>query len=161
MPAGATACSRRVAPHAGAWIETGWPEWWCGGFPSPLTRGRGSKPRRLESGKRLLRVAPHAGAWIETFHGLPRAATHPVAPHAGAWIETQKQQLLHALHASPLTRGRGSKRDRRGSCQVSSSRPSRGGVDRNSASSTTTIAGPGRPSRGGVDRNQNGQLIVG
>ena len=37
--------TKGVAPHAGAWIETGQ-------ATPPLTTGR---------------VAPHAGAWIETF----------------------------------------------------------------------------------------------
>ena len=77
-----------VAPHAGAWIETG------------LT---------IIPAKLFL-VAPHAGAWIETRRGqilgirqgsrLMRARGlkpwddekqelgHWVAPHAGAWIET-------------------------------------------------------------------------
>ncbi len=56
-----------VAPHAGAWIETRYREriqpchlW------SPPTRGRGLKPRvAIYEGGRL-KVAPHAGAWIET-----------------------------------------------------------------------------------------------
>ena len=56
----------RVAPHAGAWIET---------HQADFIVGHGD-------------VAPHAGAWIET----PRVCIWPraraVAPHAGAWIET-------------------------------------------------------------------------
>ena len=79
----------RVAPHAGAWIETELYE------------------RVTAAGK----VAPHAGAWIETgsrrMKARAAAASHPtrvrglkpvflaniygtrhVAPHAGAWIET-------------------------------------------------------------------------
>ena len=80
---------RRVAPHAGAWIET-WPSSYC----AVLTR-----------------VAPHAGAWIETPITVTNEGTDTesrpmrarglklmmdntgdsarrVAPHAGAWIET-------------------------------------------------------------------------
>ena len=56
----------RVAPPAGAWIET-------------------------SMGERLavyLAVAPPAGAWIETVcHGQP-SRRFRVAPPAGAWIET-------------------------------------------------------------------------
>ena len=79
----------RVAPHAGAWIET-------------LVRLDALVPEHL--------VAPHAGAWIETcaaiwnwlpvmshptrVRGLKHVTVHHwfiptrVAPHAGAWIET-------------------------------------------------------------------------
>ena len=79
---------RRVAPHAGAWIET---------FVAPSPRSS-------------VCVAPHAGAWIETAgkcRSRPSGPSHPtrvrglklacrsrlpsiasVAPHAGAWIET-------------------------------------------------------------------------
>ena len=57
-----------VAPHAGAWIETG----------------------ELPPFGRAIHVAPHAGAWIETYittQGNVRGGV--VAPHAGAWIETE------------------------------------------------------------------------
>ncbi len=79
-----------VAPHAGAWIETGY---------------------RYDGGG-VKMVAPHAGAWIETriLFRIHRNATSPpmrgrglkqgsslhlptapgVAPHAGAWIETSQ-----------------------------------------------------------------------
>ena len=56
----------KVAPHAGAWIETVVPS-----------------ERNLEIG-----VAPHAGAWIETKYPYHSCLTTAVAPHAGAWIET-------------------------------------------------------------------------
>ncbi len=55
-----------VAPHAGAWIETG---------------GWGERTA-------LGPVAPHAGAWIETAGDAPSPGPDVVAPHAGAWIET-------------------------------------------------------------------------
>ena len=56
---------RRVAPHAGAWIEItpDTPEEW------------------------LDQVAPHAGAWIEMMRLSNSARLGDVAPHAGAWIE--------------------------------------------------------------------------
>ena len=56
----------RVAPHAGAWIET------CSAFEMPDWSP----------------VAPHAGAWIETAMATPPLRRCRVAPHAGAWIET-------------------------------------------------------------------------
>ena len=79
----------KVAPYAGAWIETG---------------------ALLESAFRLLRVAPYAGAWIETakMHAA-RKASH-VAPYAGAWIETAQAIAEPVIPKSPPTRGRGSKR---------------------------------------------------
>ena len=55
-----------VAPHEGAWIETGLSHLY----------GRG------------LQVAPHEGAWIETAVFLPSNIFGKVAPHEGAWIET-------------------------------------------------------------------------
>ena len=55
-----------VAPHAGAWIETG------------LVFG---EPFHIP-------VAPHAGAWIETCATILPVQGYCVAPHAGAWIET-------------------------------------------------------------------------
>ncbi len=83
-----TSRTHRVAPHAGAWIET---------LPGNDTAYHSF-------------VAPHAGAWIETLRGLlfgllswsppmrGRGLKHllpdfagitvSVAPHAGAWIET-------------------------------------------------------------------------
>ena len=75
-----------VAPHAGAWIETGLSE---------------------EDSLAVL-VAPHAGAWIETLNHPLNYWRICVAPHAGAWIETaiqyQKPQssLLHPMRVRGL-----------------------------------------------------------
>ena len=78
----------RVAPHAGAWIET------------EFLMGR-------RSGRD---VAPHAGAWIETRNTRRGLARHEVAPHAGAWIETLSASYA-TLSAKPShpTRVRGLK----------------------------------------------------
>ena len=56
----------RVAPRAGAWIETDR----CA--PKPISN----------------QVAPRAGAWIETLGIIFRRMASIVAPRAGAWIET-------------------------------------------------------------------------
>ena len=56
----------KVAPLAGAWIETQWPEIHL--------------PR--------IQVAPLAGAWIETSYWKDVYPSAHVAPLAGAWIET-------------------------------------------------------------------------
>ena len=58
--------SSKVAPHAGAWIETIYNSEYFNRW----------------------KVAPHAGAWIETTFGDTFLDMNPVAPHAGAWIET-------------------------------------------------------------------------
>ena len=61
------ALARRVAPHAGAWIETSSTvsRKACAGM-SPPTRGRGLKQKPTSEAIATIRVAPHAGAWIET-----------------------------------------------------------------------------------------------
>ena len=64
---------KKVAPPAGAWIET--------------VAGRS----RILG----LNVAPPAGAWIETFRiAFIIAYSAGVAPPAGAWIETRKYPSL-------------------------------------------------------------------
>ena len=79
---------RRVAPHAGAWIET----------PA------------VSAFRAVSIVAPHAGAWIETLALLASRDPRHVAPHAGAWIETLR--IRHPVpggHESHPTRVRGLK----------------------------------------------------
>ena len=56
----------QVAPHVGAWIETG------------------IEAERVVPSY----VAPHVGAWIETNTVGIRPVHQYVAPHVGAWIET-------------------------------------------------------------------------
>ena len=168
----------RVAPRAGAWIETCEPRARQRRIRSPLAQGRGSKriARRAVSAHRV--VAPRAGAWIETMIDTRINASARVAPRAGAWIETIVRSPPSANGAwSPLAQGRGSKhcrfvaavarRDvapRAGAwietCakthlrDVNRCRPSRRGVDRN-CGQLYVCARPsaGRPSRRGVDRN--------
>jgi len=99
----------RVAPHAGAWIETLQSCCWRRRRWSPLTQGRGSKRRR------------HSEC----------AECRRVAPHAGAWIETRRKPSSCTPSASPLTQGRGSKHVRDREIPARRGRPSRRGVDRN------------------------------
>ncbi len=56
---------RKVAPHAGAWIETKLTDIADGVQGSPPMRGRGLKHYNIQ-GQDSEQVAPHAGAWIET-----------------------------------------------------------------------------------------------
>ena len=77
----------RVAPLAGAWIETG------------EFLGRNAK----------IKVAPLAGAWIETDFAALRSANKSVAPLAGAWIETEEHLTASGLTASRPSRARGLK----------------------------------------------------
>src|SRR3546814_6929159 len=128
-----------VAPHAGAWIETrseGVHSLTAG--PSPLMQGRGSKQNPTHAFLRCGGVAPHAGAWIETRGGAAEARSRGrVAPHAGAWIET-------SVVGAAVIRG----------C-----RPSCRGVDRNTgavATARSTSPSPLMQGRG----SKLGQVLV-
>ena len=79
---------------------------------SPLTQGRGLKQLLLLQNAATA-VAPHAGAWIETFDKDDKPTGSCVAPHAGAWIETSVSPTHVRCAESPLTQGRGLKRDHR------------------------------------------------
>ena len=101
----------KVAPLAGAWIETWLVSYASRNFlESHPSRVRGlkhgilwgriyirkshpSRVRGLKLGFTLItftavNVAPLAGAWIETGFEARQALPSPVAPLAGAWIET-------------------------------------------------------------------------
>ena len=56
----------KVAPHAGAWIETSPNCSTCDKKKSRPTRARGLKPFATPANLTAIIVAPHAGAWIET-----------------------------------------------------------------------------------------------
>ena len=76
----------QVAPHVGAWIETG---------------------QTYSSTSRRITVAPHVGAWIETTTKPARYWTpSQVAPHVGAWIETPMEIKIKKLAESRAPRGR-------------------------------------------------------
>ncbi len=101
-------CLTPVAPHAGAWIETLPLARTIATLTSPLMRGRGLKQSSMRLPPALLHVAPHAGAWIETYiDGAP--------------------SMYHV--SSPLMRGRGLKLLRAHAWINNLSRPSCGGVD--------------------------------
>ena len=79
----------KVAPRAGAWIETYLLWNATTGQPASLpARERGLK--QLSDGRVMEadEVAPRAGAWIETIMSLCPHVLIEVAPRAGAWIET-------------------------------------------------------------------------
>ena len=68
--AAAYAAYGRVAPLAGAWIETpNYPRIWIGMWSRP-SRARGLKRRLCNFAKKNLDVAPLAGAWIETMSSV-------------------------------------------------------------------------------------------
>jgi len=73
-----------VAPHAGAWIETGIRTMLFSSFS----------------------VAPHAGAWIETVYDGKTKQEIMVAPHAGAWIETSYSTTVPVVVFGRAPRGR-------------------------------------------------------
>ena len=96
----------RVAPHAGAWIETvRRAAHDLAASESPLTQGRGLKPLCDELTIDRLPVAPHAGAWIETAMPMPSGSHRAVAPHAGAWIETIRTTARHCCMLRRPSRG--------------------------------------------------------
>ena len=100
----------RVAPRAGAWIETRTDSGITPAATSLPARERGLKQMRIDlaalvfwslpARERGLKhaaeihapwidvVAPRAGAWIETGTPTPKRPIPIVAPRAGAWIET-------------------------------------------------------------------------
>ena len=95
----------RVAPHAGAWIETnsGMSELMRCPASHP-TRVRGLKPSSPRVRKASHSVAPHAGAWIET--GWTRCRTCCACcrtPH-GCVIEVGRleRSCKPACHDAPL-----------------------------------------------------------
>ena len=79
--------SKRVAPLAGAWIET------CSDWMQSWHR----------------KVAPLAGAWIETEQISGKGTVSMVAPLAGAWIETDNTGNSVIANSSLPSRERGLK----------------------------------------------------
>ena len=70
----------------------------CLGFrqeKSPLTQGRGLKPKRSKAHQSDEKVAPHAGAWIETCLGFRERVRIPL---------TTKVQTLSIDRESPAAR---------------------------------------------------------
>ena len=78
----------KVAPRAGAWIETQYIDYIIFHVVSLPVRERGLKPSLEIRRSSTRRVAPRAGAWIETDIIYYIACALEVAPRAGAWIET-------------------------------------------------------------------------
>ena len=80
----------RVAPPAGAWIETASFAF----IKNAQSRSRPPRARGLKQVDKLsvlvCHVAPPAGAWIETPDSVGASIGAIVAPPAGAWIETWK-----------------------------------------------------------------------
>ncbi len=101
----------RVAPRAGAWIETAVAVRRTAKDISSLpARERGSKQDVHDLRKPLIRVAPRAGAWIETLRAFWGTLPPAVAPRAGAWIETHRGPAPRRPCWSLPARERGSKR---------------------------------------------------
>ena len=118
-----------VAPHAGAWIETGYGNLRATAAAVAPHAGAWIETRRPVNTGLIILVAPHAGAWIETGQGqrsgngvcesrpmrarglklvIAQVPDDPalVAPHAGAWIETSAVAQVHppALSRAPCGR---------------------------------------------------------
>ena len=88
---------RRVAPRAGAWIETARSRRGIAVAASVAPRAGAwietCPPSSIDTS--ITAVAPRAGAWIETAKRYGPAGSSAVAPRAGAWIETV-WIMLHA-----------------------------------------------------------------
>ena len=165
------------------------------GSPRRPSRGGVDRNRDHASSTPLIRVAPLAGAWIETPWSASTSVTN-VAPSRGRGSKLGPARAEAASMRSPLSRGRGSKPPAVAEPSAGSGRPSRGGVDRNTArhretatacvaplagawieTATTRVSsscrllvallagawidaarlcalGASRPPRGGVDRNR-------
>jgi len=88
----------QVAPLAGAWIETyrGIYYQFINAWSHP-SRVRGLKHRLICASFARKNVAPLAGAWIETDADIDGVKIYEVAPLAGAWIETHKDKYDRIL----------------------------------------------------------------
>ncbi len=122
------ACRTKVAPHAGAWIETLSDRDRVRTRVSPPTRGRGSKrhtghrvrPDRASPPTRGRGSKPASG-------GLPIRHRHCRPPRGGVDRNTPLSTAMPSRSRSPPTRGRGSKRLRLGpDRQAGMSPPTRG-----------------------------------
>ena len=79
----------RVAPYAGAWIETSWQKIDFSVLGSPPTRGRGLKPADASAGHSAGLSPPTRGRGLKPSGG-GGGTDDQVAPYAGAWIETSR-----------------------------------------------------------------------
>ena len=126
------AVCQRVAPYAGAWIET---------RKTGLTlRSRLGRPLRGGVDRN-----------INPMGFDPVARVSPPTRGRGSKLIQWRGLALFAV--SPPTRGRGSKLKIRRPDGPASGRPLRGGVDRNDERDARFCALVRRPLRGGVDRN--------
>ena len=102
----ARTCDTSVAPHAGAWIETGKTVFYVFALPlSRPTRARGLKPAFPVGNVNGPRSRPTRA------RGLKRIVDEStyikgVAPHAGAWIETRSLWTANLVAACRAPRGR-------------------------------------------------------
>ena len=78
----------KVAPRAGAWIETCAPQRVCPATGSPRARGRGLKLTKLRTSEGAAESPPARGRGLKLFDREAPLLDRLVAPRAGAWIET-------------------------------------------------------------------------
>ena len=145
----------RVAPFAGAWIETiseGGLD--LIGRMSPPSRGRGSKLRASSRAACHPASPPSRGRGSKLFR-KDAGSSYDWSPPSRGRGSKPSQGVTGALRGlSPPSRGRGSKLVGMLGPIGAPGRPLRGGVDRNDATELATLeALERRPLRGGVDRN--------
>jgi len=78
----------KVAPYAGAWIETLPLTQYPNPGPSLPTRERGLKPEANKTAKELFPSLPTRERGLKLSFNLDILPQNGVAPYAGAWIET-------------------------------------------------------------------------
>ena len=102
--------SGNVAPRAGAWLETVCTDSTNNQPLSRPVRARGLKPEDYEGTMLDGVVAPRAGAWLETPNSENIGKSCYVAPRAGAWLETGRAATSTiTMTASRPVRARGLK----------------------------------------------------
>ena len=79
-----------VAPHAGAWIETGVLLCAAAFTTSPLTQGRGLKLLFCKERMKMTGSPLTQGRGLKPLAEVDFTDNQMVAPHAGAWIETSR-----------------------------------------------------------------------
>ena len=99
----------KVAPFAGAWIETARHGENPLNLASPPSRGRGLKPHCCHCTSPITPVAPFAGAWIETLYLNSAWSCFESPPSRGRGLKLSKGLTLPSRAASPPSRGRGLK----------------------------------------------------
>ncbi len=146
----------RVAPRAGAWIETTLRGYGSRVAASLPARERGSKQIFGRAQSYPCQVAPRAGAWIETWPKTSICLKAASRSPRGSVDRNENARLEDANFEGSLpARERGSKQTLGVIDANDCGRSPRGSVDRNIKTIAERYEGTSRSPRGSVDRNVN------